>query len=87
MAAEALFQKSLQDLIKGIRQQKKDGSTFMSQAIVDIKKELKSNDPYIKAEAVSSVRTSKFIIPTYFWQQFLLFTLGSKSNIFAHDWL
>lgn len=54
MAAEALFQKSLQDLIKGIRQQKKDSSSFLSNSILEIKNELKSSDPYIKAEAVSS---------------------------------
>lgn len=51
---DPIFQKTLQDLVKGIRSHKKDPnvSTYISQAIVDIKNELKSTDPYIKAEAV-----------------------------------
>jgi AP-3 complex subunit delta-1 len=47
-----MFQKTLQDLVKGIRNQKKDGSSFISEAIAEIKAELKSTDPYTKAEAV-----------------------------------
>ena len=49
---DAIFQNTLQDLVKGIRSHKKDLSTFISQQIADIKNELKSTDPHIKAEAV-----------------------------------
>lgn len=52
MADPLLFQKSLQDLIKGIRSHKKDPSAFISKAIAEIKDELRSSDPYLKAEAV-----------------------------------
>jgi uncharacterized protein YbbC (DUF1343 family) len=51
---EPLFQKSLQDLIKGIRNNKRDPSSFVSQAILDIKNELKSVDNFTKAEAVQT---------------------------------
>ena len=49
---DVIFQKSLQDLVKGIRSHKRDASAFISQHIVDIKSELRSVDPTIKAEAV-----------------------------------
>lgn len=52
MADPLLFQKSLQDLIKGIRSHKKDPSAFISKAIAEIKDELRSSDAYLKAEAV-----------------------------------
>jgi len=43
---------SLQDLVKGIRAQKRDASLFISQSIAEIKTELRSTDPFVKAEAV-----------------------------------
>mmetsp|Transcript_26522 Transcript_26522/g.39397 ORF Transcript_26522/g.39397 Transcript_26522/m.39397 type:complete len:1304 (-) Transcript_26522:111-4022(-) len=51
-AALAMFQKNLQDIVKGIRSQKRDPSSFISQSIAEIKAELQSTDPFIKAEAV-----------------------------------
>ena len=47
-----MFEKSLQDLVKGIRANKRDPSAFISGAIAEIKVELKSVDPFIKAQAV-----------------------------------
>jgi AP-3 complex subunit delta-1 len=52
--AQMVFQKSLQDLVKGIRNHKKDVSPYISQSIVEIKSELRSTDPFTKAEAVTS---------------------------------
>ena len=52
-SADPLFQNSLQDLVKGIRANKKDPSAYISQAIATIKIELKSTDAYVKSEAVS----------------------------------
>ena len=51
--SDPLFQGSLQDMIKGMRSNKKDPSTFLSKEIADIKTELRSTDPFLKAEAVS----------------------------------
>ena len=50
-----LFHRTLQDLIKGVRTHKKDLSTFISQAIAEIKNELKATDPTLKAEAVRAL--------------------------------
>lgn len=50
--SDPIFQRGLQDLIKGIRSHKRDPSAFISQAIAEIKSELSSTDPVIKAEAV-----------------------------------
>ncbi len=55
-ATSIIFQKNLQDLVKGIRSHKKDVSPFISQAIVEIKSELKSTDHYTKAEAVRNLK-------------------------------
>lgn len=54
MADPLLFQKTLQDLIKGIRSHRKDPSAFISKGIAEIKTELRSSDAFVKAEAVSS---------------------------------
>ena len=52
MTSLAIFQRTLQDLVKGIRNHSQEASSFICAAIADIKVELKSIDPYIKAEAV-----------------------------------
>jgi len=49
---ELMYQKTLQDLVKGIRANKKDPSAFISLTISEIKAELKSPDPRVKAQAV-----------------------------------
>ena len=51
--SEAVLQKSLQDLIKGIRSSRDQHSEYISKAIADCKVELRSTDPDLKAEAVS----------------------------------
>lgn len=56
MSNDPIFQKSLQDIIKGIRNSKRDPATFISQTISEIKNELKSTDPFIKSEAVRNSR-------------------------------
>jgi AP-3 complex subunit delta len=43
-----MFEKTLTDLVKGIRAHKRDPSAFISQAIAEIKMELRSVDPFIK---------------------------------------
>ena len=47
-----MFEKSLQDLVKGIRAHKKNEGKFIASAIVEIKKELGATDPFTKAQAV-----------------------------------
>ena len=47
------FQKTMQDLIKGMRSNKENTSEFISLCISEIKQEVTSTDPFTKAEAVS----------------------------------
>lgn len=47
-----MFEKNLQDLVKGIRAAKGDPNIYISQCLQDIKTELKSTDSYTKAQAV-----------------------------------
>lgn len=55
----AMFEKTLQDVVKGIRANKRDPSDYISATIAEIKVELKSSDAFIKAQAVSDqIRSS-----------------------------
>jgi len=45
-----MFEKSLQDLVKGIRSHKRDPSAFISQSIQEIKLELRNTDPFVKSQ-------------------------------------
>lgn len=49
-----MFEKTLQDVVKGIRANKRDPSDYISATIAEIKVELKSSDAFIKAQAVSN---------------------------------
>ena len=53
-----MFEKSLQDLVKGIRSHKRDPSAFISQSIQEIKLELRNTDPFIKAQVSCLSRPS-----------------------------
>ncbi|OQR90037.1 AP-3 complex subunit delta, partial [Thraustotheca clavata] len=48
----AMFEKTLADLVKGIRACKGDVSVYISQCMQEIKNELKANDPFVKAQAI-----------------------------------
>lgn len=47
-----MWERTLQDLIRGLRANKKDESKFISQAIAEIRQEVKSKDMELKAAAV-----------------------------------
>ena len=50
-----MFRKSLQDLVRGIRSNKKDPQEFLQKALADIKQELASRDVSVKATAVQKL--------------------------------
>lgn len=59
-----MFEKSLTDLIRGIRANKKNEQKYITACLQDIRNEVKSNDLDIKANAVAKltyVNTSSFI--------------------------
>jgi AP-3 complex subunit delta len=50
-----MFERSLQDLIKGMRNSKNDQVAFVAKAIQEIKEEIKSRDVGIKAQAIQKL--------------------------------
>ena len=47
-----MWERTLQDLIRGLRANKKDEAKFIAQAVDEIRREIKSKDMEIKAAAV-----------------------------------
>lgn len=82
-ASVAIFQKSLQDLVKGIRSNKRDSTSFISQAIAEIKTELKSVDQYVKAEAVRKLTYLQMIGYNVSWASFGIIEVMSQPR-FEH---
>eukprot|EP01041_Mallomonas_annulata_P012752 gene12752-26858_t len=78
-----MFQKSMPDLVKGIRAQKRDTSEYISQAIVEIKTELKSTDIFVKAEAVRKLTYLQMIGYNVSWASFGIVEVMSQQR-FAH---
>jgi AP-3 complex subunit delta-1 len=50
-----LFQKSLADLVRGIRTNKKNESTYIASCLAEIKEEVRSNDGARKMAAVQKL--------------------------------
>ena len=47
-----MFEKTLQDLVKGIRSNKNNKSAYIAERVADMKIEMKSVDPFVKANAI-----------------------------------
>ncbi len=50
-----MFEKTLQDIVKGIRTQKRDTVLYISQCIKEIKDEINSKDMFVKANALQKL--------------------------------
>ena len=83
MSVDPLFQNSLQDLIKGIRNNKKDPSVFISQQIAEIKIELRSTDVHLKAEAVRKITYLQMLGYDISWASFAIVEVMSQPR-FSH---
>lgn len=81
--SDLIFQKNLQDVIKGIRLNKKDPSTFISESIADAKTETRSKDVYIKAEAIRKLTYFQFLGYDISWASFAIVEVMSQTR-FAH---
>lgn len=55
MNINGLFAHSLTDLIRGIRQNKKNEQSYIAKEIADIRLELRRNDPDLKAQAIAKL--------------------------------
>lgn len=83
MSADPIFQKTLQDLVKGIRSHKTDPSSYISQAISESKNELKSTDTFLKAEAIRKLTYIQMLGYNISWASFAIVEVMSQSR-FAH---
>jgi AP-3 complex subunit delta len=77
-ASLVIFQKTLQDIVKGIRAQKGDPSSFISQCIAETKTELQSTDPFIKAEAVRKLTYLYMLGYNVSWASFYIVEVMSQ---------
>jgi AP-3 complex subunit delta len=78
-----IFQKSLQDLVKGIRDNKSDPSTFIAKAISEVKRETKSTDPDVKCQAVRKLTYLQMIGYDVNWASFFIIEVMSQPK-FTH---
>ncbi|KAF4034061.1 Adaptin N terminal region [Phytophthora infestans] len=78
-----MFEKNLQDLVKGIRSAKGDVTVYISQALQEIKVELRSTDPFIKAQAVRKLTYLHMLGYDMCWAAFHVVEVMSYER-FAH---
>uniref|UniRef100_M4B8K3 AP-3 complex subunit delta n=1 Tax=Hyaloperonospora arabidopsidis (strain Emoy2) TaxID=559515 RepID=M4B8K3_HYAAE len=78
-----MFEKNLQDLVKGIRSTKGDVTNYVSQALQEIKTELRSTDPFIKAQAVRKLTYLHMLGYDMCWAAFHVVEVMSYER-FAH---
>lgn len=67
-----MWERTLQDLIRGLRANKQDENKFISQAVDEIRKEIKDKDMEIKAAAILKL--------IYVRPLFILFSASHGSN-------
>src|SRR4051794_10763759 len=70
LGLQGLMQKTLSDMVRGIRSHKKDEAQYISQCIQEIKDELKSPKMEIKTVAVQKVSYLKMIGYDMSWAAF-----------------
>ncbi|CEG36589.1 ap-3 complex subunit [Plasmopara halstedii] len=78
-----MFEKNLQDLVKGIRSTKGDVTIYISQAMQEIKAELRNTDPFIKAQAVRKLTYLHMLGYDMCWAAFHVVEVMSYER-FAH---
>jgi AP-3 complex subunit delta-1 len=81
--SDPIFQRSLQDLIKGIRSHKRDSAAFISQSIADVKVELRSTDPFLKSEAIRKLTYLQMLGYNISWASFSIVEVMSQPR-FVH---
>lgn len=79
----AMFEKTLTDVVKGIRASKRDTPLYISQCIAEIKTEINSSDMYVKANALQKLTFLQMMGYGMSWASFASIELMSSSR-FAH---
>lgn len=78
-----MFEKTLTDIVKGIRASKRDTALYISQCIADIKQEINSTDLYVKANALNKLTFLQSMGYGMSWASFASIEVMSSSR-FAH---
>lgn len=78
-----MFEKTLTDIVKGIRASKRDTALFISQCIADIKQEINSTDLYVKANALNKLTFLQSMGYGMSWASFASIEVMSSPR-FAH---
>ena len=78
-----MFEKTLSDVVKGIRASKRDTALYISQCIADIKKEIHSTDRYVKANALNKLTFLQMMGYGMSWASFSSIEVMSSPR-FAH---
>jgi Adaptin N terminal region len=80
-----MFEKTLTDVVKGIRASKRDTSKYISQCISEIKIELNSSDMFVKANALQKLTFLQMMGFTMNWDRASFATIEVMSSPrFAH---
>ena len=80
-----MFEKTLTDVVKGIRASKRDTSKYISQCIAEIKIELNSSDMFVKANALQKLTFLQMMGFSMNWDRASFATIEVMSSPrFAH---
>lgn len=80
LGLQGLMQKSLTDLVRGIRSHKKDESAYIASCIQEIKEELKSTNMNMKATAVQKITYLKMLGFDVSWAAFPVVEIMSAAK-------
>ena len=78
-----MFEKTLTDIVKGIRASKRDTALYISQCIAEIKTEINSSDMYVKANALQKLTFLQMMGFGMSWASFATIEVMSSPR-FAH---
>ena len=78
-----MFEKTLTDIVKGIRASKRDTALYISQCIAEIKTEINSNDMFVKANALQKLTFLQMMGYNMSWASFPTIEVMSSPR-FAH---
>jgi AP-3 complex subunit delta-1 len=78
-----VFEKTLTDLVKGIRASKRDTALYISSCIAEIKSEINSTDPHTKANALQKLTFLQMMGYNMSWASFATIEVMSSPR-FAH---
>ncbi|KAL0091343.1 adaptin N terminal region-domain-containing protein [Phycomyces blakesleeanus] len=76
-----MFEKSLTDLIRGIRANKKNEQKYIAVCLQEIRNEVKANDPDIKAMAIAKLTYLQMLGYDMSWASFHIVEVMSSSKI------